>query len=572
MTESADASTRVSRQFFSALGFDDDPFAYTNADQEVRLEDYFIPPPYFPSVFGNPEHPRPFVVFAPRGGGKSAQRRMIETQCQENHVLAVTYDRFEFPTVRAASEVTLQHHLRSIIRFALMGLLVTVHANPELKEKLTKHDREIMVGIAADHLSGINEVILKQTLNSLRSLSDKVRDFWNAWLPLINMGINVFLKKLLGVEADLTKYQDPRSLAASSLKYQLGLVVDLAQGMDFQSIYVLMDRVDEAELTGNNALNSFKLAEPLFRDLELLEFNGMGFKLFLWDQLEPAYLEIARTDRIRHETLEWHDRMLMEMWQKRLKAYSAGKISSLASISERATPYSVDQLALIFANRSPRDMLRIGAQIFTEQLQIDRFSSRIAPEAVYAGIEKFCARRAAELVSDRTLDELKRIGQVDFTIPYLANDVFRETSNGTRNRIYRWRQEGAIDDLERVENPNPEQTRPVKLFAVRDVRIAQTMFPGVPIPRFLELKYKQCDRCGATVLRDWGDKDSLSRCSECQYDLASMEEDKLDDWKRREQATQTRRRYRKESLEGIQSSFFDDLDWDSEDDKSPELN
>ena len=560
MMEHPEASSRIYRQFFSSLGFDEDPFAYTNADEEDRLQDYFIPPPYFPSVFGNPERPKSFVAFAPRGGGKSAQRRMIEAQCMDSHVLAVTYDRFEFAEARRVIEVTLHHHLRNVLRFSLMGLLITLHSEPALKDKLTKHDREIIVKLAADHLSGITEVALKQTLDSLKSLKEKVQDFWNEWLPLISVSVNLFLKKLLGVDADLDRYQSSDPLGAPSLKYQLELVVGLARKVGFSSIYVLLDRVDEAELTGNNALNAFKLVEPMLRDLELLEFDGIGFKFFLWDQLEPLYLDIARTDRIRHETLEWHDGMLMDMWRKRLSAYSGGEVSGLDSVSEKTSPYSLDQLALIFANCSPRDMIRIGAQVVAEQQQIDRYSGRIESEAIYTGIEKFCARRAAELVTGRTLDELKRIGQVDFTIPYLANDVFRETSNGTRNRIFRWRQEGAIDDLERVENPNPQQTRPVKLFAIRDVRIAQIMFPGIEIPSFLASKYRQCSRCGATVLRDWGDRDSLSRCLECQYDLLSEDEDVWDDWKRKDLASQVRRRRRRERIEATQSSF-DDIDW-----------
>ena len=42
-------------KFFNNLGFEDDPFKFTNADEEDKLEQYFIAPPYFDSVWGNPK-------------------------------------------------------------------------------------------------------------------------------------------------------------------------------------------------------------------------------------------------------------------------------------------------------------------------------------------------------------------------------------------------------------------------------------------------------------------------------------------------------------------------------------
>lgn len=135
--------------------------------------------------------------------------------------------------------------------------------------------------------------------------------------------------------------------------------------------------MDESELTGNDSKASFQLIQPLLKDLELLEFKGLAFKFFLWDQLEPYYLEIARTDRIRHETLEWDDDMLLTIWEKRLQAFSKSNISKLSSICDN-TKLNPDDLALILANQSPRDMIRVAAQILAEQQQIDISSNRIS--------------------------------------------------------------------------------------------------------------------------------------------------------------------------------------------------
>jgi hypothetical protein len=81
---------------YENMGFWTNPFAYTNADEEDYLKDYFIQPPYFDSVIGDYRSPSSCIVLAPRGGGKSAQRKMIEIWSQDHPVLAITYDRFEF--------------------------------------------------------------------------------------------------------------------------------------------------------------------------------------------------------------------------------------------------------------------------------------------------------------------------------------------------------------------------------------------------------------------------------------------------------------------------------------------
>jgi hypothetical protein len=67
----------------------------TNAAEEPRLSDYFVEPPYFVSVMGDPSRPQSHVVLAPRGGGKTAQRRMIEDASQSQAILCVTYDTFD---------------------------------------------------------------------------------------------------------------------------------------------------------------------------------------------------------------------------------------------------------------------------------------------------------------------------------------------------------------------------------------------------------------------------------------------------------------------------------------------
>jgi hypothetical protein len=120
------------------LGFNNHPFTQTNADEEPLLRSYFIPPPFFDAVAGDVMRPNATVVFAPRGAGKTALRRMVEDWAEEKGVLAVTYDRFEFGNGQKLDEIGLPYHLRNIIIRILVAYLALLALEPELIQNLDK--------------------------------------------------------------------------------------------------------------------------------------------------------------------------------------------------------------------------------------------------------------------------------------------------------------------------------------------------------------------------------------------------------------------------------------------------
>lgn len=110
-------------EFLEAFGFDTNPFQFTNADDEPLLSEYFVAPPYFDSVYGDPSHPASCMVFAPRGAGKSAQRRMVESYAPEETILSITYDSFRNPSRQHLLEMTVADHLTNVARIGMVGLI-----------------------------------------------------------------------------------------------------------------------------------------------------------------------------------------------------------------------------------------------------------------------------------------------------------------------------------------------------------------------------------------------------------------------------------------------------------------
>ncbi|HED00389.1 MAG TPA: hypothetical protein ENN18_08400, partial [Proteobacteria bacterium] len=113
---------------------------------------YFVPPPFFDAVVGDAGTPNASIVLAPRGGGKTALRRMVEEAARDHRFLAVTYDRFEFSSGEKISNITLQYHLRNIITRILVSYLSYLAEYPDLLKNLSKNEKQQLSLFASSYL------------------------------------------------------------------------------------------------------------------------------------------------------------------------------------------------------------------------------------------------------------------------------------------------------------------------------------------------------------------------------------------------------------------------------------
>ncbi len=162
--------------FLASQKFAEDPFQSTNAGEEPRLEKYFVPPPYFPSVLGDPSNPKSQVILAPRGGGKTAQRVMIEKSSEGANFLCVTYDEFPMPAKFTLADAALDYHLSNVCGLILLGVLVQLEEHPELNSKLDKNDKEILKFQIEKFLGAFSVDQFEKAVKSLKNFGDKAND------------------------------------------------------------------------------------------------------------------------------------------------------------------------------------------------------------------------------------------------------------------------------------------------------------------------------------------------------------------------------------------------------------
>jgi hypothetical protein len=501
--------------FYENLGFENHPFAKTNADEEPHLEKYFVPPPFFDAVLGDPKTPNASVVLAPRGGGKTALRRMVEDLGRDKKILAVTYDRFEFTSQDNFETIGLQYHLRNIIIRILISYLSYLSEYPDVLKNLDKQKKKALSLFIHSYIGDMTGNSLQELLNNLKSLPEKFRDFWNQHVGVLESVIN-FLLKQYGLETlDLPDIKQEEKKLSSTYKYQLELLREFVNPLGFQSIYVLIDKVDETEQTGNNPSATYQLIGPMIRDLDLLGLQGYGFKFFLWDKVEPYYKENARPDRVHQYQLSWKRESLQAVLSARLSAFSNGKISSFESIMEEKPQFNIDALISVLANGSPRNLIRLCEKILAVQAEANPNATKIKLTNLDQATIEYSDQTTTHVYGDDIVKDLQRVGSELFTINHLANDIFKVSQNAIRNKVTRWTELGAVAQISTVSVPTSK--RPLNFYCIVDPALVRLIHRRSSLELFFTDRWLPCKFCKKDNLMDISlfPKDNVPVCIEC---------------------------------------------------------
>lgn len=474
-------------EFLEKFGFNEDPFASTNAADEPLIDHYFVQPPFFPAVIGDPKKPKSNVVFAPRGGGKTAQKIMIERYSQsKGGFLCVAYDRFPLEGVRYASDADSEYHLRNITRLLLIASLVqldTVH-----KSNIGEIERNLLIGLSKQLLGGLSSAKFKEQIDSIKSIGDRAVEIWEKFGGTAISLVNSVITAHGGSPIELPNSTAKRD---ESTRFQFEALVDFLRIIGFESVYILVDRADELPITTQDAEKAFVFLSKLLTDLPLLETSGVGFKFFLWDKMADPYHEGGgRPDRLIEYSLDWSARELERVLERRLATYSNEKICRFDELMS-SSPFNIHRMIAHFANASPRDMVRICKKIVDEHTKTGTYSDKIDFRTVRAALALFSLERARELYGPFITD-LKKIGRLTFTTNFLANDVFRIGVQGARAKVQKWQNAGAVSKIGDVPNPG---NRPLYLYGVADPRLALAILADTSLEEALEDNLVTCPHC-----------------------------------------------------------------------------
>ncbi|HLF70985.1 MAG TPA: hypothetical protein VI759_02385 [Dehalococcoidia bacterium] len=443
------------------------------------------------------------MVFAPRGAGKSAQRRMVEISSPGDEVLCVTYDDFRNRLGRIPVRSTIADHQLNVARLTVVGLLTWLSINGEAGNHLTPDEKTSLRRIAISLLGTVSQPELVRSLKAIRNLPDRAKEVWNEnrWiLTSVLSGVNIATGGIGGGTLPAADDHDYELAPGDALE----ALATIARTLGFKAIYVLIDRIDETAETQSNGQAAYTLVAPLMHDLRLLEHRPYAFKFFVPDYIYPQFEESGgRSDRIKTFHTKWRNHELLEMMGRRLNVFSNGKLSDLSEVvSPEDDASDLVFISLCFAAGSPRDLIRIWGRALDEQLRSNDAMPGITLEAMMRAVDAFANERAIEIATASVLRDLTRLGQVDFTVSEVANDILHVQTNAARRSIQIWDQRGIV---RQVGDLSAGRGRPHHHFSVIDMRVARSMFPAKSLVEFMADKARYCRTCDSWTMGDWDD-------------------------------------------------------------------
>ena len=499
----------------SNLGFNLDPFAKTNADEEELLKSYFIEPPFFKAVYGDLSTPKSAIVFAPRGGGKTALKRMLELSSLTAPFMCVTYNRFGVVGLRL-EDIGLDYHMRNLIRLLLVAVL-TAAAERGI-ESFSSDDRHLIYLLAKEHLSDLDTTELKAAIQSVQNISDKAKEWWNRFTGPIGLVLNALLTRIGLGTAEVEKFTIAGGKLGQDIE-QIELLGELAHKLGYACVYILVDKVDENSLTGASASSSYRFIAPLVSDLQLLELPSFGFKLFLWDMLISDYRSVARPDRVKYYDLHWEVDQLREMLSKRLQAHSGTKVASLAAISATEARSKIDSAVALFSQGSPRNTIRICKEILDQQSEIDSSAQELSLAAIVKGFDVFAKNYTNEILQENIIRDLQKMRRADFTVKYIYTDVFKFTQQAGMTKVRSWQDAGVVQQIGAIQ-----ETRGVRSsnhYGVSNLLLLKHIFPELTVFDVMERKIRICGSCGQVLVRDF-DRAGEHSCQNCQTPVIGL--------------------------------------------------
>lgn len=390
-------------------GFKANPFADTEADREQQLPAYFIETPYYDDILGDPRKPRSMVIYASRGCGKSAHRVMVSAACRpkstSSSVLGVEYTAFEsFSDGLQAGYRSnyLQDHVSAVLEHTVEAFLVALFTNVSLCERFPAENVAELRAYWRRHGSTYGNPAACFTV--LRNLSQRGggdapvdwSSFRSAW---DDHRLSSFLRASYvahhpGVRllADLMETTvEPTVLDRFAPNALFRRLVALVQSTGIETVYVLVDRVDESHALAANPDGIVDILVPLAGELPLMETPGAAFKLFLPTEVAKRLImrPEVRSDRISFRELRWDEQTLQELLIARLSAFSGGEITSVGQLCEPDLAAEIDLALVKQSMGTPRNLLRLAEELITVHCQRAGGSLSLTREDWHAARDRY---------------------------------------------------------------------------------------------------------------------------------------------------------------------------------------
>lgn len=482
------------------LGFTTNPFSSYVAETEPDIEQYFVRPPYYSEILERGKSAKSFILFGARGSGKSASRIAFYKTCWSRRKqgksapLAIVLDDYQRILSSGLEKVDVGSFVEEVAFLVIEGLLVWLSA-------LDPSEREIYVeGLTSNELELIVEFLKRFYFNRpalARTTSAKqaLRLLNQAWPTEIKLWADKKWDALADLIASLSSALANRASQAETgilpglrdmLKLNktelnnseyaralLSRLVEISKIFEFDGIVVLIDKVDETSETNSSAASSAKLLYPLMSTTQMLEVDNFGWLVYLWDKVKELYgpnEHGVRVDKIANATIQWPEKFLVELVDKRLAFFSQHAVTSFNQLcSEELSQGATLKEMVRMSMNSPRELIRI-LDITIREHDESGSNGPLVRSSVDSALDKYVIERLPSLYPKQVLQQVSRINQIQFTNGDLQ-PIFKSGAQNVRNRIKKWQDCGIVGQVGSRPAQGGQQGRDAFLYAVIDSRV-----------------------------------------------------------------------------------------------------
>lgn len=371
------------------------PFGSVEADWERRiLPEYFVEVEGYDRIKGH----KTTIVFAPKGGGKSALRIQLGAAAAPIRVdataLVVEWTDFGrlINRLQSGLRLTIHDHVPELLRAGTLALLNTFSDDSDLLPFLVRAPANLEIQakrvrqIAPPYRSQLAQLARRFDLLNAEELYTRFRALepdnepfdWVIFLAAVEQrALGKLLEsapnhKRLAVHpcarllCDLNDFPDRPFDPRITPIEEINAFASLARGVGFNTVLFLIDKLDEQKETVDHPETQADLLEPLLAYLPILELPGVGFKFFLSHETRDILVQrpTVRRDRLDDMavTIHWDEVHLKQLLDIRLAVYSNHRWQGI--------------MALCRPDSVPDSDLSLGEWIEAELLRVAQFSPR----------------------------------------------------------------------------------------------------------------------------------------------------------------------------------------------------
>ena len=397
--------------WLASWDFTGNPFANWEANLEPNLKEYYVKHPFYEQLL---YIPKSTIVFAPRGGGKTATRLMVQSECRpikkSSSIFAVPFTDFS-PLIeeygishKYSLGEFLPYLLDSGLLYLFKSLIAHLHDGSPISdshlgelrywiEKYTPYylEEDYLPTLIDKIASNMSRQRIRELVHAFKDDALSKQNVAKYWLTLFS-----FWKQLSLVKAKkpaLLKYKNnAKAILDTFVDFALTILSTKQRSCDV--MYLLFDGIDEYAVTKNDARASANLLSPLLSEMNFHNNIRLANKFFLPFEQKAEISYVARSDLLETHDLIWKKMpdgdqfdTLRQMLRDRIRAFSKINRETLREICEPSIKGWIEDEMLEKADNSPRNLIRLGYLLFFEHCrEMPEPRSRILEEEWNAAI------------------------------------------------------------------------------------------------------------------------------------------------------------------------------------------